>query len=281
MAEPVSISATSCRLAQRLALELCCIACRVLPYQANRPVTVMGLPFPSPVGIAAGFDRHNRLGRRAASLGFGFNEVGSLTADALSRLSPGNHGQARLGLNLTLDASRSSADACALLRNAWPLADYLVLNLIGPASVRLVQEHDRLRRLLSLLRHEQHKLNTAGNRRVPLVAKVRCLPEQVPDALTGLLMELGYDGLIAAHDPGPPATLQRYRAWQNDRQQTQACMQIEHLRRICGGDLALISVGGVQTAGHLQARLDAGAQLIQVHGALLRQGPWLGRRLCR
>lgn len=280
MAKPNSVRTISSRLAQRLAMDLCCLACHFSTYQANQPVTVMGLPFPSPLGIAAGFDRYSRLGRRAALLGFGFNEVGSLTADGFARLSPVKDGQARLGLSLTLDASQSWTETCALLQTAWPLADYLVLNLIGPASVRLVEDPDRLHRLLSLLRHQQHALNTAGNRSVPLLAKLRCLPEQVPEYLTEVLLELGFDGLIAAHDPGPPATRQRYRAWQDDRQQMQACMQIEQLHRLCGTDLALISVGGVQTAGHLQARLDAGAQLIQVHGALMRQGPWLARRLC-
>jgi len=45
--------------------------------------------------------------------------------------------------------------------------------------------------------------------------------------------------------------------------------------------MALLSVGGIQTASHLQARMRAGADLVQVHAALLRQGPWLGRKLLR
>jgi dihydroorotate dehydrogenase len=40
-------------------------------------------------------------------------------------------------------------------------------------------------------------------------------------------------------------------------------------------------VGGIQTASHLQARMDAGAELVQVHTALLHQGPWLARHLLR
>ncbi len=42
-----------------------------------------------------------------------------------------------------------------------------------------------------------------------------------------------------------------------------------------------MSVGGIQTAEHLAARLQAGARLVQIHAALLRQGPWVARRLLR
>jgi len=45
--------------------------------------------------------------------------------------------------------------------------------------------------------------------------------------------------------------------------------------------MALLSVGGIQTARQLQARMRAGAKLVQFHAALLRQGPWQGRELLR
>lgn len=51
-----------------------------------RPVSVLGLPFPNRVGLAAGFDK-NGVGVRAMSaLGFGHIEVGTITAHA----QPGN-----------------------------------------------------------------------------------------------------------------------------------------------------------------------------------------------
>ncbi|PKM03269.1 MAG: phosphoserine aminotransferase [Gammaproteobacteria bacterium HGW-Gammaproteobacteria-6] len=267
-------------LRNRIALNLTSVACR-LSAVPRHPVTVMGLEFPTPLGIAAGFDRHGALGRRVAPLGFGFNEIGSLTAAALARLQPIPPGDARLGVNLTLDARCSTAETCTLLRGAWRHADYLVLNLIGPSSAPLIHQGARLHNLLTALREEQHQLNLKGERRVPLIAKLRCLPEQIPFSLAGLLLELGFDGLLAAHDPGPPATRERYLAWQDPQRQAQACEQIEHLRRFCGNDMALLSVGGIQTASHLQARMRAGAELVQVHAALLRQGPWLGRKLLR
>ena len=49
-------------------------------------VRVMGLSFPGPVGLAAGFDKDARGTRGLAALGFGFVEVGTVTA----RAQPGN-----------------------------------------------------------------------------------------------------------------------------------------------------------------------------------------------
>jgi dihydroorotate dehydrogenase len=270
-------------LGHQLALQLACLSARWMTAPAYaRPVEVMGLRFASALGIAAGFDRFGRLGRRAGSLGFGFNEIGSLDLGPIAQLSAQAHssGTARLGINLSLAPDISLAALRAGLARVWPLADYLTLNLIGPSSAALLgaEQRHRLRQLLTAARSEQLRLNESG-RRVPLAVKLRCLPGQVPLALAELLLELGYDGLLAAHDPGPPATRQHYRTWQNAAQQAQACAQIEQLRRLSGGQIALMSVGGIQSAAHLQARLAAGAELVQVHSVLLHDWPWNVQRL--
>lgn len=270
-------------LGHQLTLQLACLTARCLTTSAfTRPVEVMGLHFTAPLGIAAGFDRFGQLGRRASALGLGFNEIGSIDLGAIAQLSAQafSPGTARLGLNLSLAPDISLAALRAGLARTWPLADYLMLNLIGPNNTALldVEQRPRLRRLLTVARSEQLQLNAAGHR-VPLAVKLRCLPGQVPLELAELLLELGYDGLLAAHDPGPPATRQRYRNWQQPAQQEQACAQIEQLHRLCAGQMALLSVGGIQTAAHLQARLAAGAELVQVHSILLHGWPWHVQRL--
>ena len=264
-------------LGHRLSLAGARAASFCLPCPAGCvPVEVMGLRFESPLGIAAGYDRLGSLGRRAGALGFGFNEIGSAAPGGVAALRTSS-GSARLGINLTLDASRSLAETGAGLAQAWQMADYLMLNLIGPASAPLLEpaQRPRLRVLLAELREQQFLLNEESGRHVPLAVKVRSLPGQVPLDLAELLLDLGYDGLLAAHDPGPPATRQRYRAWQGESQQSQACQQIAALRALAGGDIALMSVGGIQTRAHLKARLEAGAELVQAHTALLHRGPWL------
>ncbi|HEX2062693.1 MAG TPA: quinone-dependent dihydroorotate dehydrogenase, partial [Thermoanaerobaculia bacterium] len=65
------------------ALELIARICRP-PASAAR--TLFGLTFPSPVGIAGGFDKNATMMPFLAALGFGFIEVGTVT----SRPQPGN-----------------------------------------------------------------------------------------------------------------------------------------------------------------------------------------------
>src|SRR5271165_5968930 len=49
-------------------------------------VRALGLEFPGPLGLAAGFDKDARATRGLGALGFGFVEVGTVTAQA----QPGN-----------------------------------------------------------------------------------------------------------------------------------------------------------------------------------------------
>src|SRR6476660_5949038 len=51
-----------------------------------RPITLFGLTFPNPVGLAAGFDKNGVAVPAWAALGFGFVEIGTVTA----KPQPGN-----------------------------------------------------------------------------------------------------------------------------------------------------------------------------------------------
>jgi dihydroorotate dehydrogenase len=55
-------------------------------YAVDRPVTAFGVRFPNPVGLAAGMDKNGVALRAWPALGFGFVEVGTVTAHA----QPGN-----------------------------------------------------------------------------------------------------------------------------------------------------------------------------------------------
>ena len=60
-------------LAQRLGL------LKLLPRATGKPVHVMGIDFPNPVGLAAGMDKDGAHIHALAALGFGFIEIGTVT----------------------------------------------------------------------------------------------------------------------------------------------------------------------------------------------------------
>ncbi|MGZ4663413.1 MAG: quinone-dependent dihydroorotate dehydrogenase, partial [Arthrobacter sp.] len=56
---------------------------------------------------------------------------------------------------------------------------------------------------------------------------------------------------------------------------------LRRLREATRGELVLVSVGGVETAQDVQARLDAGATLVQGYTAFLYEGPFWAARINR
>ncbi|MGR4067153.1 hypothetical protein OCT51_16620 [Halomonas sp. LR3S48] len=253
------------------------------------PVQAMGLTFPNPLGIAAGFDRGGWLGRRASALGFGCIEIGSWSPRPGRAMNPlPQAGDAILGINVGLDPRTSTAHApeelLAGLRAAWRHADYIAVNLGSPQAVAL--QHParlgELQRLLSALKREQQRLSACTGRQVPLTVKLRLEREATaPPVILPHLAGLGCEGVVLACDAGPPATPKRYAEWQRPECQRQACRQVAQAVELLKGSLPLISVGGVATAEHVSARLEAGAVLVQLHEALVYEGPWIAHWLCQ
>lgn len=267
----------------RARLSVCLLAGRSrLP--ATAPVRVMGLTFPNPLGIAAGFDRQGELGRQAGALGFGAIEIGTLTprdaaAYVASKPVRGAAGTL-LGINIGMSPetapSQAQHDFLVGLRAVWGQADYVAINLSSPRSSELLHPSRRetLEALLVALKREQRALTAVSGRYVPLAVKIKLPLESVelPEAVTRLAA-LRFDALIAALDVGPPATPQRYVDWQVSQHQRQACDRIERLATMLAGRLPIIAVGGIGSAQHVAGRLRAGAALVQLHNALVYEGP--------
>ncbi len=146
--------------------------------------TVAGLRFPSPVGLAAGFDKDAEVPDAMLGLGFGFVEVGTVTPLAqagnprprlfrlkedravINRLGFNNQGQAAararlakrqrrgiVGVNIgaNKDSSDRIADYAAGVRAMAPVADYLTINISSPNTpgLRQLQDEGALRALLA------------------------------------------------------------------------------------------------------------------------------------
>ncbi len=198
-------------------------------------VRALGLEFPGPLGLAAGFDKDACGTRGLAALGFGFVEVGTVTA----RAQPGNprprmfrlpadralvnrmgfnnsgaaaaaarlRGRARgpvVGVNIgktkAVPDEEAAADYAASARAVAGVADYVVVNVSSPNTpgLRDLQAADRLRPVLVAVRAALD--SSAGGRRVPLLVKIAPdLADADVDAVADLALELGLDGIIATN----------------------------------------------------------------------------------
>jgi dihydroorotate dehydrogenase len=226
------------------------------------PVEVMGLQFANPLGLAAGFDRTGRLLPALASKGFSHVEVGTITPGTANVAIP-NSTAARLHVGVSFGSSRRGlddivvGDYLAALARVWSSADYLVANLSSPFLERDgdVQGVDALVEHLS---EAWRKLCSETERHRPLLIKVSCgppgtaLPAAIASArkhrLSGVvLVSASLRQIAAVHDNLDGA--------------------------------AVISVGGVVSATDLEARLAAGAALVQIYTTFVRDGPGVARQI--
>jgi len=209
----------------------------VLGVRIGRPapslvVRALGLDFPSPFGVAAGFDKDAKYVRGLGAIGFGHVEVGTvtarpqpgnprprlfrLTADRalINRMGFNNDGAlvvakrlerirrrrrrpvigVNIGKNRDVDVAEAVPNYLASTRVLAPLADYLVVNVSSPNTpgLRGLQELGALRPLLAAVRAE------AGE--TPLLLKIA--PDMDDAQVTGitrLARELGLAGLIATN----------------------------------------------------------------------------------
>jgi dihydroorotate dehydrogenase len=195
-------------------------------------VRALGLDLPSPVGLAAGFDKDAGHLDALTALGFGFVEVGTVTAQpqagnprprmfrlpadralvnrmgfnnagaeaAAARLSAPRDPGTIVGVNIgrTKVATDAAADYRASARRLAPLADYLVINVSSPNTpgLRDLQAVDELRTLIATVREGM----AAGGRAVPLLVKIAPdLADADVDAVADLAVETGLDGLVATN----------------------------------------------------------------------------------
>ncbi len=196
-------------------------------------VHALGLDFPSPVGLAAGVDSNASWFEALGVLGFGFVEVGTVTAVAqqgndaprvfrlvrdraiLNRRGFPNDGASAVGKRLrgrsegpivgvnvgkTRDTplDRAGDDYRKSLRKLAPFADYVVLNVSSPNTpgLREMQSVDRLRRLIVDARDE---LSSIGED-VPLLIKIAPdLSDDEVGAIADLAVSLKLEGIIAVN----------------------------------------------------------------------------------
>jgi dihydroorotate dehydrogenase len=275
--------------------------------------TVAGLSFPTPIGLAAGFDKDARVWRQMLGCGFGFVEVGTLTPKpqggnprprifrlredgaVINRLGFNNGGLnaalPRLAphplLGVNVGANKDSADriadyalgvAAVRDRAAW-----ITLNISSPNTPGLRGlQGDALPELLAAAGEAR------GGAGPPLFLKV------APD-LDGPQM----DFIARAVSDGPVAaivvsntTLARPEGLRSRHAAEAGGLSglplmgpsTEVLRgfaRRLGGTKPLIGVGGVRTAADVLCKLKAGASAVQLYTALVYEGVDLPARLAR
>jgi dihydroorotate dehydrogenase len=285
---------------------------------APKPTTVFGLTFPNPVGLAAGFDKNGVAIPAWTALGFGFVEVGTVTAKAqpgnpkprifrypeegalINRLGFNNDGAdaiaARLralresgrwpsipvGINLgkskVTPLEQAVEDYLYSFRLLAPPVDYVVLNVSSPNTPGLRSLQEH-DALQQLLVAVKRENATAAK---PILLKIA--PDLSPadlDQVVATAEENGISGIIATN------TTLDHSAIPSALDQTGGlsgrpllAKSTEFVRAIrARSSLPIIASGGIFDDASAREKITAGADLLQVYTGYVYRGPGLLREI--
>lgn len=275
-------------------------------YAVSDPVTLFGVDFPNRVGLAAGMDKNGVALDAWPALGFGFVEVGTVTAQAqpgndkprlfrlpaeeavINRMGFNNRGAAALAHRLVgwerqvplgISLGKSKVTPLDLAQHDYrvsydllaPHADYIAVNVSSPNTpgLRELQDRSHLDAILSALKGD-----------VPLLVKIA--PDLTEHAIAEALevsLANGVAGIIATnttiHHSGQSGGL-------SGRPLTERAREVVSFVHKQSG-LPIIGVGGIMSADDAARMFDAGASLIQLYTGFIYHGPALVRRaaMCR
>ncbi|MBO3664736.1 quinone-dependent dihydroorotate dehydrogenase [Microbacterium stercoris] len=282
-------------------------------------VEALGHTFPSPFGVAAGFDKNAVGVKGLEALGFGHVEIGTVTAipqdgnpkprlfrlvadrAVINRMGFNNRGAeaaarrlaklrrsgavvgANIGKSRVVEVENATADYVTSARMLAPLSDYLAVNVSSPNTpgLRGLQAVETLAPLLRAVKE------AAGS--TPLLVKIAPdLPDDEITAIARLAVDEGLAGIIANN-----TTISR-EGLATDAGKVEemgdgglsgaplkerSLAVLRTVRAAVPDDFCVISVGGVETAEEVQERLDNGATLVQGYTAFLYLGPLWAKQI--
>ncbi len=279
-------------------------------------VTLAGIDFPGPVGLAAGYDKNAEVPDAILRLGFSFAEVGTVTprpqpgnprprifrlADAeavINRLGFNNEGheaalvrlKARAGqpgiVGVNIGANKDAADFAddyvAGIEKFWNFARYFTANISSPNTpgLRNLQAGEALRALLARVLGKRDELAARTGTFRPVLLKIA--PDldraQMADiaavinesTLDGLIVSnttigrAGVEGLRHAAEPGGLSGKPLFE---------RSTIVLARMRQLLGPALPIIGVGGIDSAATAIAKMEAGANLVQLYTGMVYRGP--------
>ena len=189
-----------------------------------------------------------------------------------------------IGKNAATPIERATDDYLAGLAGVYPHADYVTVNISSPntRNLRALQNDEALESLLAALQSRRAELAQAHGRRVPLFVKIAPdLEGEQVTAIAGALQRHGVDGVIATNTTVSREAVQGLpHADEAGGLSGSPLLEpsnrvIRALRQALGPGFPIIGVGGVCSGADACAKLEAGADLVQLYTGFIYAGPAL------
>ena len=291
-------------------------------YDTRLKVSVAGLAFDNPLGMAAGYDKNAEVPDALLRLGFGFAEVGTvtplpqagnpkprifrLTEDhaVINRLGFNNEGHeaaerrlsARAGkagiVGVNIGANKDSADRIGDyelgVRRFARYASYLTVNISSPNTpgLRDMQARESLAELLARVVAARDATVESARRKAPLFLKIAPDLQQADlEDIAAEVSEKGIEGVIVSNTTiSRPGLKSRAHVGESGGLSGKPLFErstivLAKMRKLLGPHLAIVGVGGVDSAETALEKIRAGADLVQLYTGMIYAGPALPGRI--
>ncbi|RUO81296.1 dihydroorotate dehydrogenase (quinone) [Idiomarina tyrosinivorans] len=203
----------------------------------RKPVKVMGISFPNPVGLAAGLDKNGECTDAFGAMGFGFLEVGTVTpkpqlgnptprlfrleqdqaiinrmgfnnlgvdhlVEALKRSKYAGVLGINIGKNKTTPEEQAIDDYLLCMEKVYPFASYITVNISSPNTpgLRNLQHGDALTGLLAAIKQQQRHLTDKHDNYVPVAIKIAPdLSDEEIATMANAIADARLDAIIATN----------------------------------------------------------------------------------
>jgi dihydroorotate dehydrogenase len=284
-------------------------------------VNIAGIDFRNPIGLAAGFDKQAVGYDFFHSVGFGSVELGTVTSKAqagnpkprifrlekdnavinrmgfpsigiesfLSRLNSINRIKGcPLGVNIgkakDIPLDDAAKDYMFLAKQVANKCDYIAINVSSPNTpdLRKLQEPSRLKEIFSLV-------ISASNGTPVFVKLAPDIETKDLNEIVSVCVDSKISALIATNTtitrPDTLISEQNLISEQGGLSGkplfNKSVAFIKALSNISSGQIPIIGVGGIFSAGDVHQMLAAGASAVQIYTGLIYEGPFIARKICQ
>ncbi len=275
---------------------------------------ICGMEVPSPIGLAAGFDKNAEVFNATLSLGFGFVEVGTITPDPqfgnpkprlfrlpeekalINRMGFNNKGmlhvskiaeKPKLGIvGVNIGANAKSINKILDYTNVFEfiahLFDYVTINVSSPntKNLRDLQKPETLEKIL----RDVNTINVSLKRKVPIFIKIA--PDLNDSNVTEILSvceENNVSGLIATNTTINPKNLKNPNSFEGGLSGKPLFNQSNKILRLLAkrknASTVLIGVGGIFSASDIYEKIMLGASAVQIYTGFVYNGPMHIKRM--
>ena len=196
--------------------------------------------------------------------------------------------QGVLGLNIGKNADtpleRAAEDYLFCLEKVYPYASYVTINISSPntKNLRQLQGGSELDGLLAQLKEARQRLADRHKRQVPMALKIAPdMQQDQVEVVAQALLRHGIDGVIATNTTVSRDAVQGLAHAEevgglSGKPVFEASNRvIRALKAELGDTIPIIGVGGIASGADAQAKIAAGASLVQLYTGLIYRGPAL------